>query len=242
MSNAVHGRNTGIYINEFDVSAYLNKYNANRDAPELDQTTFQDTARTFLPDFQSGSTEMEGFFSHDDTDLDTAEDVFKAALGSTTARVVTIAPEGGATFGNRAILQTANETRHMIDAPATGLVMTSASFRGEVSHGVLLQAKAAVTATANGTSVDNTTSSANGGVGHIHVFSRSGTSPTLDAKVQHSTDNSVWVDLITFTQATAVTSERLTVTGTVNRYTREIHTIGGSATPTFTYLVAFARQ
>ncbi len=241
MANAVHGRNTAVWFDEFDVSNYLNKFSANRNAPELDQTTFQDTARTYLPDFQDGSLDLEGFFSHDDTDLDTAEDQFKAALGNATASVLTIAPEGGATFGNRALVCAPVETKHTIDSPVAGLVMSSASFRGEVQHGVLLAHKAARTATGNGTGVDNTASSANGGVGHIHVFSRSGTSPTLDVKIQHSTDNSTFADLITFTQATAATSQRISVTGTVNRYTRETRTIGGSSTPTFTYAVAFAR-
>jgi hypothetical protein len=63
----------------------------------------------------------------------------------------------------------------------------------------------------------------------------------LDVKIQHSTDNVTFADLITFTQATDVTSQRISVTGTVNRYTRETRTIGGSSTPTFTYAVAFAR-
>jgi len=51
----------------------------------------------------------------------------------------------------------------------------------------------------------------------------------------------VWVDLITFSAATAATSQRRTVAGTVNRYVREQHTISGS-TPSFTYAAAFARR
>lgn len=239
MSNAVHGRNTAIWVNEFDLSNYLKKFAVNRDAPELECTTFQDTARSYVADFSDGSLSLEGFFSHDETDQDTAEDVFKAAL-STAAEVVTVAPEGGATFGLRAMLQDAVETKHMIDSPATGLIMSNADFRGGVSHGVLLAQKASRTATGNGTSVDGAVATTSGGVAHLHVFAKSGTSPTLDVKVQHSTDNSVFVDLITMTQATVATSERKTVTGTVNRYVRETHTLGGTS-PNFTFAVAFAR-
>jgi hypothetical protein len=242
MANAVHGRNTTIWANQFDISNYLNSFSANRNAPELDQTTFLDTAKTYIADFQDGSMDFEGFFSHDAVNLDTAEDVFKAALGSSTNRVVTVAPEGGTTFGKRALLCNATETKHEITAPAAGLVGTMASFRGDVQHGVLLAHKASRTSTGNGTSVDNGAATTAGGVGHIHVFSKSGTSPTLDVKIQHSSDNSTFADLITFTQATDVTSERITVTGTVNRYTRETRTIGGSSTPTFSYAAAFARN
>lgn len=240
MSNAVHGRLTAVWVNQFDLSNYLNKVNFNRNAPEIDQTTFQDTARTYVADFPDGESSLEGFWSTDTTDNDTADDVFRAAL-STAAEVATVAPEGN-TFGYRALLQEATETRHSVESPVAGLISSMANFRGPIAHGVLLAAKAAVTSSGNGTGVDNGASSANGGVAHLHVFTVSGTTPTLDAKVQHSTDNSTYADLITFSQKTAAGSERATVPGTVNRYTRAIRTIGGSSTPTFTYAIAFARN
>lgn len=241
MSNAVHGRLCSVYFNQFDLSNYLNKFDAQRNAPELDQTTFLDTAKTFIAGLQDGSISLEGFFSHDETDLDTAEDNFKLALTASANGVLTVAPEGGAVFGKRALVCDAIENKHAISATTQTLIQSNAAFRGEISHGVMLAAKAARTATGNGTSVDNGASSANGGVAHQHVFSKSGTSPTLDTKIQHSVDDSTFADLITFTQATTVGSERKTVTGTVNRYLRESRTISGSATPTFTNAVAFAR-
>ena len=237
MGNAVHGRHCAIFANEFDISNYLNKASANRNAPELEQTTFQDAARTYVAIFQEGSIELGGFFSHDEVNLDTAEDVFKAALGSSTNRVVTIAPEGGSTFGNRAILCDAVETKHEIDSMAAGLVTTMASFRGDVQHGVLLAHKASRTSTGNGTAVDNTASSGNGAVGHLHVFSQSGTTPTLDVKIQHSLDDSTYVDLMTFTQATDVTSERLTTTGTTAVLQVETATVTGGATASANVIV-----
>lgn len=239
MSNAVHGRLTSILVNEFDLSRYLNKMGVNRDAPELDATTYQATAREYVADFPSCSVALEGFFSHDDTDLDTANDEFERALGVNPGPVITLCPEGN-TFGYRALLQEAVATKHTIDAATTALITCMADFRGEVTHGVILAAKAARTATGNGTSVDNGASSANGGCGHQHVFAKSGTTPSLTTKIQHSADNSTFADLITFTAATTVTSERVTVTGTVNRYVRESRTISGTS-PSFTNCVAFAR-
>jgi len=38
--------------------------------------------------------------------------------------------------------------------------------------------------------------------------------------VEHSTDNSAWGTLGTFTLTTGTTAERITTTGTVNRYLR----------------------
>lgn len=70
----------------------------------------------------------------------------------------------------------------------------------------------------DGTAVDNSASSANGGNSILQVFSLA--SGTATVKVQHSTNNSTWADLITFTAATGVTSEIKEVSGTVNRYLR----------------------
>jgi hypothetical protein len=105
---------------------------------------------------------------------------------------------------------------------------------------VLLVPKAARTATGNGTSHDNGAATTNGAVAHQHVFAKSGTTPTLDQKIQHSSDNSTFVDLIAFSQKTAAGSERVAVTGAINRYTREAHTITGT-TPSFTGAVSLAR-
>lgn len=72
----------------------------------------------------------------------------------------------------------------------------------------------------------------------LHVTSVSGTSPTLDLIVQ-SDDNAGFTSAtnrITFTQATAITSEWLSVAGAItDDYWRASWTIGGSDTPTFTF-------
>jgi hypothetical protein len=72
-------------------------------------------------------------------------------------------------------------------------------------------------------------------------MSKAGTTPTITWKVQHSVDNSVWIDLMTFTLANDATSERETVSGTVNRYLRAIRTVGGSGGPTFECALSVAR-
>ena len=72
----------------------------------------------------------------------------------------------------------------------------------------------------------------------LHVLSASGTSPTLDVVLQ-SDDNSGFssaVSRITFTQATGITSQWSTLAGAqTDDYWRASYTIGGSATPTFTF-------
>ena len=88
--------------------------------------------------------------------------------------------------------------------------------------GVLLTAgKRADTAATNGTSLDNAASSASGAAGYVQVFAFTGTSVTII--IQESSDDGVgdpFATSISFTAATGITSERKTVTGTVERYLR----------------------
>jgi len=87
----------------------------------------------------------------------------------------------------------------------------------------------------------NILSVTNGLVANLHVLSKAGTSPTIDWKIQHSVDDAIWVDLLTFTQATDKTKQRLTYTGAVNRYLRAIRTVGGTGGPAFECALAAAR-
>lgn len=75
----------------------------------------------------------------------------------------------------------------------------------------------------------------------LHVFTLSGTSPTLDVVIQ-SDDNSGFAtptDRITFSQATTRSGQFSYITGAVtDSYWRVAWTLGGSATPTVAFAVA----
>lgn len=62
-----------------------------------------------------------------------------------------------------------------------------------------------------------------------------GGSPTLNAKLQTSEDNSTWRDIAngSFTEQTGVTSQTLTVSG-LSTYLRAVSVIAGTGTPTIT--------
>lgn len=104
--------------------------------------------------------------------------------------------------------------------------------------GVMLTAgKQTDTSATDSTGLDQTASTSNGAQAYLHVFSFTGTSCTVT--IEDSADDSTYASLIAFTAATGATSERKTVTGTVDRYVR-ISTSG-----TFTscvFAVAFVRN
>jgi hypothetical protein len=95
-----------------------------------------------------------------------------------------------------------------------------------VSPGIVTHASATSSA-----SIDSLASSALGGIGFLQYTSRASGTPTF--LIEHSTNNSTWATLLTFVGTGGVTSfgERLTVTGTVNRYLR------ATTTGTFTNAV-----
>tara|TARA_Y100000310_G_scaffold225999_1_gene228086 strand:- start:478 stop:1197 length:720 start_codon:yes stop_codon:yes gene_type:complete len=111
---------------------------------------------------------------------------------------------------------------------------------GQKDDAMILHALGSESASGTGGAANNDASSADGGAAYLQVTVKSGTTPTLDAKVRDSADNSTYADLISFTQATGVTAERKTVSGTVNQYTLASWTHGGTA-PEFTFLIGFAR-
>lgn len=90
----------------------------------------------------------------------------------------------------------------------------------------------------NSTAVDNGASTSNGGTGIISVESLA--SGTATIKVQHSADNATFADLLTFTNVTGRTSERVSGGTTVNRYVR-IQSSTSSAFSNLVFVAQFAR-
>ena len=97
----------------------------------------------------------------------------------------------------------------------------------------VLQASVTKTASFNSTGVDLKGTPRRGLKARVIVTAASGTSPTLDPKVQHSDDNSTFTDLAAGAQLTA-TGEVFIPFETSKRYVRLVATIGGT-TPSFTY-------
>jgi hypothetical protein len=237
----VHGKSGRLLLDDLALSGYLKGWEHSTEREMADVTVEGDGGHKNLPGLDNGSLSLDGVFDNTYA-ADGQDEVLDTARGAATASVITAAPEGFA-VGKRVIPISARESNYAVSSPVGDAVTFAASWQseGQVDVGVALHDLTAETVTGNGASVDNAASSANGGVANLHVTAVSGTTPNMVVKVQHSTDDSVWADLITFTAATTKTAERLTVTGTVDRYTRGTRTITGT-TPSFTFAVAFARR
>ena len=231
-----HGKDTKVFVNNSDFSTYFNNVDSTQMADVAESTTFGNSAKTYISGNKDGTITITGFFDA------TADATLQPLLGGADMDI-TVGIDGlDAT--DSCIFGQGNINNYGGAAPVGDIVATSLDIQADsgIYSGTVLENRT-VTTTTTGTARDNTLSTGNGGAGILIVSAKSGTSPTLDAKIQHSADDTTYADLVTFTQATNTTSEvKLVDEGTtVNRYLKAILTVGGS-TPSFTAIIAFGRN
>ena len=237
---AVHGSKAKIYVNGYNLSSVLRTANINRNGETVDVTCFetaagaQTTDKEYIGGLKDGTISSEGFF---DPSTGLSDAVLSAILNTDPS--IWCMPVQGDTLGLPAYCANVIETRYNCPFAVNdaGKVMTEGQCK-PIERTIILHPKGAQSSNGNGASVDNGASSANGGVGYCEGFEAG--AQALTPKIQHSVDNSVWVDLITFTAIPGAgrTYERITVSGTVNRYTRANWATTGASAPFF---AAFGR-
>ena len=241
-----HGKNTIVLFDKFDLSTYFTSATTSAMAEAVETTTFGSASKTYAVGMKDGTVSLEGLWAGDVLGVD---ETLATAIAATTKKIITVGSEGAA-IGRRAQLVNTDETSYEIKTAVADMVTISAQAQasgtvGGLNGGVLLAAQQSVTATVNNTSVDNSASSLNGGVGHLHVTANT-RNGAATIKIQHSANNSTWADLIVFTATTSATttSERIEVAAgtTVNRYLRAIVSAFAGSTGSATITVGFARR
>lgn len=233
--------NATIFFGQYDISADHNQVRVVTGVEPQDRTTFGQTTRIKTAGLRTGEMNGEGFLDYGTAAVET---YLSSNLGLNNVPI-TVTPNG-----------TANERAAFMQAliaslnPVGGTVgeMHKFAWKGEtgqtplVHTGVLMAAKAARTSSSN-----SGTAQQLGVVGAsqriwaaLHVFAASGTSPQLVVTVK--SDNAVGfaspATQITFTTATAATSEVKSTAGAItDDYWRVDWTISGT-TPSFTFAVA----
>lgn len=234
------GNNGVIFISSKHLSGYFNDLSIQREKVLADNTKFGATSHTKLAlPLYSGKVVATGIYDGDATLV--SADLNTAFTAADTGNVMTVAPVG-TTVGNEAFILVGVSPRMTVGQVITGIA--SMSFEAESTGGtqgicraLWHKALAAIAGAGSGTSINNGASTANGGEASLHVTAY--TSGDATPKIQHSANDSTWADLITFTLVGGLTSERKTVSGTVNQYTREDHTT--VTAPALTYAAAFGR-
>lgn len=233
-----HGKDSAVIADQYDISSYLNEISSSMSLETAETTTFGQNAKTYIQGLNDGTISFSGLF---DGAANAIAPIFEDIIANDTTAVITIAQDGGLTQGRSAILAEAKQTSYDISVPVSDVVALSGEFQvtGGIRNGIILGGAVTATASADGTSVDNSASSSGGARSNLHVTANTMDDATV-IKVQHSADDSVWADLITFTSvgATTLTSETASASGTVNRYLRYQVTPAGSGSITFSISIS----
>ena len=249
MPTFIHGKNTAVYIDEFDLSSYFTSNDIAIDNAVSTTTSYGATDDTFITGIRSGTLTLSGMWS---ADTDGSDEELQALLGNAAEPIITVR-EGAAAIGSKAVIAQANETNYAISSPVADVTTITADFQCTttgitnltfaLAGGVQLTAGASIAHGSLGalSSVDNAAASTSGGAATLHVPTNTVNGNTT-IKVQHSTNDSSWADLISFTAvgSAATTSEIKAVSGTVNRYLRVTASTAGSS-GSITFMVAAAR-
>lgn len=239
------GNQAQVMLDGFNLHQFAKSFGVNPDTDMHDASVLGTTSRIKLPGLKHATASSEAF--HDDTAVLGSYNILKGKYGAAVPGIFSYAHLGFG-LGNPVILMYANEVSlqsQSIVADLNMLTLNAEAAEDAVDFGVSLHVLSAETSLpVTGASVDNAAATANGGVGVLHVTAMVGAGdPNIVYTIQHSVDNSVWVDLVNFVAVTAVSSQRIEVAAgtTIRRYLRNTITEGG-ATASVTGVVSFARR
>ncbi len=224
----INGLGVRIYANGYDLNTDVNALSGiGTNQALLDVTNLSVSATERMIGLRDSTLSVNGWF---DNAAGYSHDAFNSIAGDSEVIMTMGTSRGDPACGMVADQSTYNVDRTQGTAIATTVEFQTSDGKG-LNWGVVLtdgpeQTDSSAT---NSASVDNAGSTSDGAIALISVESIG--SGTATVKVQDSSDDAAWADLISFTAVTARTSEAVSATGTVDRYLR-VQTTG-----TFTDLV-----
>jgi len=243
MNGATLSNKSRVMADQYDISQFLTKMTPQRNRDFADCSTLVTDSHEYTPVLRGGSFVLDGLYRSNAIAGASLQDIFAALPDSQI--VVTGYPDTRV-VGKPALMMYADAVKYELDCVVSDLVKahvecTSQKWATEI--GVSLHDLTAETGTGNGTSTDNGAATTNGGVGVLHCTAIAGAAPSVVVRIEHSTNNSTWATLLTFTAAAVATKQRIEVAAgvTVNRWLREVHTFGGT-TSSIVFNSAFARR
>ncbi len=198
----------------------------------LDSTGLNKAAKERIYGLRTGQMQVTSFFSTAVAGEHPAWSVLPRAdeIGSFMV---------GSVLGNAAASINAKQLNYDPTRDATGNLtekVTLSSNGYGLEWGIALTAGSRTDTVATaGAAIDNGASTAFGAQAYLHVTAITGTS--VDLKVEHSADNLSWATLIDFGSVAAISAQRGTVAGTVNRYVRATSGTGTFSSVTFFVMI-----
>ena len=238
----IPGTSTRYYVGPQRFSVAGKSLTTSTTTAQLDVSSFEDKAMVYLNGQQNGSVSLELMM---DTAYATTSQFTTINTWATTPQPITVGFDGVA---NSAVVWMilGNQSSVTYSAPVADIVTASVSVQpdGPMDLGYVIATEAAVTSTTNGTAIDLTAASTNGGVVHVHTTAFAGLTSNVVTVEGSANGTTGWALVTGATSATisAVGSERITIAaGTaVPRYLRVVDTVVGTGSTT--RIVSFARR
>lgn len=225
---AAHGRSSAVFLNAYNVSAFLSSFDSTKTVDTAEVTTFGSTSKSYVVGLRDGTITLGGYF---DGGAGALDEIMGNILLSDSVNALSICEEGAGVVGNRCTVAQVLDTSYQITGSISDAVSINAEFQADGTgssgayRGVVLGALGTYSNGQNTTSVNNGAASSNGIVANLHIIT-AGASTTVN--IQHSTNNSTWVTLASFTASSAIASQTITTTGTVNQWLRVSVVTSGS--------------
>lgn len=238
-----HGKGTTVLMDGWDMGEILNSIETPATIDTAETTVFNSAndSKTYVTGVADATLTAGGFFVSSSSDA-SVENTLADAVNTSSPQVWTWYPDGTST-GNVGYGLTSFETGYTITSPVDGTI--DISLDGQVTDGrdrvlSLQLLSCGITSTGQGTGLDNSAATTNGGIGYFQRI----TNTTNDFKVaiQDSANNTTFQDILSFTSGTSRTAERVVITGAVKQYVRATHTTTGALGTAINYNVGFRRK
>lgn len=225
----VHGKNTKIYCNGYNLSSYLNNIELPGNVDVSEVSTFTNpSGKTYIAGLKDATISTSGYY---DGSSEAIDEVLRTLLGSNNINwccFINSDNVGSVGYGLQSINNTVSITSDMGDATAI-----SGEGQSNVSKERIICLHSLIEETNSGTGdgIDDGVVSFNGGSAYIQATDVSG---TLNVSVEQADDISFTSPTIlaSFSEiTTSHSSERISFSGSVEQYIRIIWTLtGGNAT------------
>jgi hypothetical protein len=232
-----HGRQTKLYLDEFDISGRSFTANIAGSQDPAETTGMGGTTdRTYISGITGPVTAaISSFFYSGSGDV---EDILTDYYEGNETGLLTICQRGVVDDAACYHLRDANcKGLEVVSRLAAAVAMNSEWEADDGCDRMLVVYEASPTGSENGSGVDFLGAGpAGSGVAVLHCTSVTG-SGTIDVKLQESSDNGsgdAWADIsgAAFTQVAAIGSERITWSGATEQYVRAVITISGFSAAT----------
>lgn len=172
-----HGKNSALYANGYDLSAYMRNATSEIEVSTADSTVWGATATDHLVGILSGQISGDGLL---DASVSAVHPVLTAAFATADSEVLHL-PAGDA-LGNPGMALSGTDTKYSVNSPLSDVV--SVSFEVTANSAACLpvsviQPLAAITTTGNKTGIDGGAATTTGWTAWLHCTAFTGTDCTI---------------------------------------------------------------